>query len=112
MQPLILKRKTPDHRESQRENHAHSCVTAGGPNSHFQIKAPCHFVNQSMKTASHIVHSKSELKHEKQKNSVHFAVRGKLCWGYFANRTARYPDLSTDNTKFVAPAVCMMNQPG
>jgi len=31
MQPLILKRKTPDHRESQRENHAHSCVTAGGP---------------------------------------------------------------------------------
>jgi len=42
--------------------------------SHFQTKTPCHFVTQSIKRTSHVVHFQSE----KQKSSVYFAARGRL----------------------------------
>ena len=48
--------------------------------SHFQTKTPCHFVTQSIKITSHVVHFQSE----NQKNSVYFAARGiALLWQIF-----------------------------
>jgi len=41
----------------------------------------CHFVNQSIKITSHVVHSQTELNREKMKNSVYFAARSKAPLG-------------------------------
>ena len=48
--------------------------------SHFQTKTRCHFVTQSIKVTSHVMHFQSE----KKKLSVHFAARGiALLWSFF-----------------------------
>jgi len=99
LQPLLLKRKVPDHGQSQHENHLHSKTrlhdyhhsTANVANlafysktchrqqtySHFQTKTSCHFVTQSIKIASCCAFS------IEKKHTVHFAARGVvLLWSF------------------------------
>ena len=55
--------------------------------SYCQTKTPCHFLTQSIKITSHVVHCQSE----KQKSSVYFSARGKLYCGCFFIWTIVYP---------------------
>ena len=115
---LLLKRKVPDHGQNQRENHLHSKtrlpdyhdsaanvansafysngVTDSRPIATPKQKKPCHFVSQSIKITSHVVHFRSE----KHKNSVYFAASGiALLWLFFhLNCSVVYPALSIYNT--------------